>query len=103
MFHLQLVDNRTHQSCQLLSNLEVSCGEGFELGKQSRCTAVESNVVQLVAGGLIGALFAAGLLSLIVYAHRDPERFKTLIVSFLLNEITVILSICCEIWDFSGD
>ena len=102
-FHLQLVDNRTHQSCELLSKLEVSCVEGFELGKHNKCTAVESNMVQLVVGGLVGALFAAGLLSLIVYAHRDPERFKKLIGSFLLNEITVILSICCEIWDFSGD
>ena len=48
--------------------------------------AVEDNVLQLVAGGVIGALFVVGLLSLVAYARRDLERFKKLIVSFLLNE-----------------
>ena len=48
--------------------------------------AVEDNVLQLVTGGVIGALFVVGLLSLVAYARRDLERFKKLIVSFLLNE-----------------
>ena len=47
---------------------------------------VEENVLQLIIGALIGALFAAGLLSLFAYARRDLERFKSLISSFLLNE-----------------
>ena len=102
-FGLELVDNTTQQSCKLLSMLKLSCGKGFELGKKNKCTAVESHVVQLVFGGLAGALFAAGLLSLLVYAKRDPQRFKKLIGSFLMNEINVIVSLCGEIWDFGGD
>ena len=48
--------------------------------------ADEDNMLQLAAGGVIGALLVIGLLSLVVYARRDPDRFKKLIVSFLLNE-----------------
>ena len=49
--------------------------------------AVEGSLLQRVVGGLIGALFVAGLLSLLIYARRDPNRFKKLIASFLMNEV----------------
>ena len=85
--------------------------------------SAEENVFQLIVGALIGALFAAGLLSLFAYARRDLKRFKMLIMSFLLNEarlictclalclnpgnsvtlhilqVLVIISICCEFWE----
>ena len=42
-FQLELVNNRTNESCNLLSELVLSCGEGFELGKKNKCTAVNDN------------------------------------------------------------
>ena len=58
--------------------------------------AVEDSAHQLIVGGLVGALFSGGLLSLFVYARRDAERFKKLIVSFVLNEAHLhAQTVCC--------
>ena len=48
---------------------------------------VEANVLHRVMGGLIGALFVAGLLSLFAYARHDRERFKKLVMSFITHEV----------------
>lgn len=73
------------------TTFEVSCDPGYQpstTGCVEEGMSTQSNVVQLIVGGLVGALFAAGLLSLFQYARQDPERFKKLIVSFLMNEVT---------------
>ena len=84
--------------CSTKTLQEVKCWPGFK-DSGGDCIAVavpaaniESNVVQLIVGGLVGALFAAGLLSLFQYARQDPERFKKLIASFLMNEVNVLNS-----------
>jgi hypothetical protein len=69
-----------------------------------------------VAGAIIGVLAVAAFGGILYYFFKNPEQFKSLLVSFLrmhlwvplvctcdmflaaVNEVAVMVSICLEIW-----
>ena len=55
-------------------------------------------MIKWAVGGLIGVLAAVGMGTMIVYARKDPDKFRDMAASFLLNEIVVMSSIGFELW-----
>ena len=79
--------------------------DGFdEMGAQCVAVATEegSSLLQKLAGGIIGLLLVAAVLGVLNYFRQDPQRFRKMIMSFVLNEVNVVVSLSFEIWDFAG-
>jgi hypothetical protein len=93
------VDPSTVESCGLPVN-NTAC-EPLEIIVHP--PVEDTNALQLVAAGFVGVILVGGLMFLGKYAYHNPNKFKSLIVSILLNEVAVIVGLALEIWDFSGD
>ena len=72
--------------------------------KAGECKAVSdaSSLLQKIAGGAIGFLLVVAVIGVLNYFRQDPQRFRKMIMSFMLNEVNVIVSLSAEIWDFAG-
>ena len=92
------------QVCNTTNLTAVVCMKGFD-NRDGQCEATlteRSSLLQKIAGGTIGLLLVVAMVGVLDYFRRDPKRFRKLIMSFILNEVNVVVSLSLEIWDFGG-
>ena len=56
-----------------------------------------------IIGAVVGALVAGALAGLFFFMYKDPAKFCKLVVSLLLNEVVVTISMGFELWDFVSE
>ena len=79
--------------------MEVNCSAGYE-AKGDGCVEhiTGGSPVQLVAGAIIGVLAVAAFGGILYYFFKNPEQFKSLLVSFLRMHLCVPLVCPCDMF-----
>ena len=72
--------------CNTTLLMEVNCSAEYE-EKWGECKALGTDMngspIQIIAGAIIGVLVVAGLVGVAYYFFKNPEKFKSLLMSFL--------------------
>jgi hypothetical protein len=92
--------------CSTTLLMEVNCSADYEeKGGKCKAHSTDSNgsPIQIIAGAIIGMLAVAGFAGVVYYFLKNPDKFKSLLASFVRNEVSVMVSLCLEIWDMFGD